>query len=148
MSGDTQDPAPDFPWEQIEQRCEWSLGPKVRSEIVRAAEEFLSIKTLGRSAPLLDVKLILEAYDKAASRFFHALFTDPSGDSDASLYAHHLIERNCKGPAASSTAPVFDQLLALIRAFHIACNVSIKQLNEQPASAFNSGNAWQLWCGG
>ena len=38
-----------------------------------------------------------------------------------------------------------DALLNLLRAFHIACNTSIKQLNDASTSSFRKGNAWATW---
>jgi acyl dehydratase len=37
---------------------------------------------------VVDVKVVLESYDKAASRFFNAIFADPSGQSAGSIHAH------------------------------------------------------------
>jgi hypothetical protein len=149
VSGDTIDPLIDLDnaaWQRIETSCGWSLGPSVRSDVARATEEFLLFESLERTAqPLAAVKVTLEAYDKAAGRFFHALFTDPSGSSDANLYAHHLIEKNFKESRLASETASFDALLNLLRAFHIACNVSLKQLNDHLVSGFKSGSAWRVW---
>jgi hypothetical protein len=35
--------------------------------------------------------------------------------------------------------------LNLLRAFHVACNVSIKQLNDPSSQAFKVSNAWTVW---
>ena len=35
--------------------------------------------------------------------------------------------------------------LNLLRAFHVACNASIKQLNDPSSPAFQVGNAWNVW---
>jgi hypothetical protein len=149
VSGDTGDPVinvDDAAWQRIEMSCGWSLAPDMRSDLVRATEEFLLFESLERTAqPLAAVKVTLEAYDKAAGRFFHALFTDPSGPSDSSVYAHHLIESNFKESRLINETVSFDALLNLLRAFHIACNVSLRQLNDHSVSAFKSGNGWRLW---
>jgi hypothetical protein len=149
VSGDTRDPVTNLgggAWQRIEEACGWSLAPSVRSNIDQATEAFLLFESFERIAqPMAAVKVILEAYDKAAGRFFHALFTDPSGPSDASVYAQHLIERNFSESRLGGDAGVFDALLNLLRGFHIACNVSLKQLNDPGVPAFKSGNAWRLW---
>ena len=46
--------------------------------------------------PLAKVKVILEAHDKAATRFFNELFASPFAGSDTGVYAHHLIQKNFK----------------------------------------------------
>ena len=90
--------------------------------------------------------MILEAHDKAATRFFNELFASPFAGSDAGVYAHHLIEKNFKASHIARNAAGLDSLLSLLRTFHIACNTSIKQLNEPPASStFRKGNAWTDW---
>ncbi len=90
--------------------------------------------------------MILEAHEKAATRFFNELFASPFAVSDAGVYAHHLIEKNFKASQISGDNRGLDTLLNLVRAFHIACNTSIKQLNESSASStFEKGNAWTNW---
>ena len=90
--------------------------------------------------------MILEAHDKAATRFFNELFASPFAGSDAGVYAHHLIEKNFKASHVARKAAGLDSLLSLLRTFHIACNTSIKQLNESPASStFRKGSAWTNW---
>src|SRR5690348_621671 len=82
-------------WQRIETACRWSLDSSVRSDVVRATKAFLLSESLERNAQAAAAtRVILEAYDKAASRFFHTVFTDPSGSSDAGIYAHDLIELN------------------------------------------------------
>src|SRR4029077_10735840 len=59
--------------------------------------------------------------------------------------AHHLIENNFKAFELGGNHETLDALLNLLRAFHIACNSSIKQLNDpSPSSAFQ-GKAWMTW---
>jgi len=130
-------------WQQIEKAYGSSLSPTVRADIVRASEAFLFLESFERTPePFAKVKLILEAHDKAATRCFNELFAGPSAVSDAGIYAHHLIEKNFKAKGAAG----LDALLNLLRAFHIACNTSIKQLNDaSSSSAFRKGNAWTAW---
>jgi hypothetical protein len=91
------------------------------------------------------VKVILEAHDKAASRFFNELFAGPSATSDAAAYAHFLIENNFKSSQMRVNELGLDGLLDILRAFHIACNASIKQLNDPSSSAVRKGDAWTIW---
>jgi len=149
VAGDSRDPAlkiDSAEWRQIEEAYGVPLPPKVRADIVRATEAFLFFESFERTTePLAKVKVILEAHDKAATRFFNELFASPFAVSDAGVYAHHLIEKNFKASQISSDAGL-DALLNLLRAFHIACNTSIKQLNEpSPSSTFRKGNAWANW---
>ena len=134
-------------WQQIEKAYGSSLPPNLRADIVRATEAFLFFESFEQTAePLAKVKVILEAHDKAATRFFNELFAGPSAVSDAGIYAHHLIENNFKTSQLMSDAAGLDALLNLLRAFHIACNTSIKQLNDaSSSSAFRKGNAWTTW---
>jgi hypothetical protein len=133
-------------WDRIEKAYRRSLPPDVRADIVQAMEEFLFFERVERTASsLAEVKVIVEAYDKAAGRFLYALFTDPSGSSDASVYAHELIERHSEQSRSGSQTAIFDVLLTLLRGFHIACNASLKQLNDPSLSASKIGNAWELW---
>jgi hypothetical protein len=134
-------------WREIETVYGPSLPPKVRTEIVRATEAFLFFESFERSAePLAKVKVILEAHDKAATRFFNELFACPSAASDAGIYAHYLIENNFKVSQLGNDVAALDALLNLLRAFHIACNASIRQLNDaSPSSTFRIGNAWTNW---
>jgi hypothetical protein len=119
----------------------------VRADIVRATEAFLFFEGFERtSEPLAKVKIILEAHDKAAIRFFNELFAGQAAISDAGVYAHHLIENNFKASQLGNDAAGLDALLNLLRAFHVACNTSIKQLNDaSPSSTFRTGNAWTTW---
>ena len=150
ISTDTRDPALDIDsakWRQIEEAYGLSLPPNVRADIDRATQAFLFFESFERTAePLAKVRVILEAHDKAATRFFNEIFASPFAGSDAGVYAHHLIEKNFKISQISSDTARLDTLLDLLRAFHIACNTSIKQLNEpSPSSNFRKGNAWTNW---
>lgn len=88
------------------------------------------------------MKVVLESYDKAASRFFNAIFADPAGQSAASIHAHDLIELNFKKGRGES---LFDEMLALLRAFHISCNAALKELRELQISSPSTDTAWRLW---
>lgn len=150
VSGETRDLTINIDsakWRQIEKAYGSSLSPTVRADIVRASEAFLFLESFERTPePLAKVKVILEAHDKAATRFFNELFAGPTAVSDAGIYAHHLIEKNFKTSPMGKNAAGLDALLNLLRAFHIACNTSIKQLNDASASsAFRKGNAWATW---
>jgi hypothetical protein len=149
VSGETRDLAINIDsakWRQIEKTYGSSLSPTVRADIVRASEAFLFLERFERTPePLAKVKVILEAHDKAATRFFNELFAGPSAVSDAGIYAHHLIEKNFKVSQLGKDAGL-DALLNLLRALHIACNTSIKQLHDASNfSAFRKGNAWVTW---
>ena len=132
---------------QIEKIYGSFLPPNVRADIVRATEAFLFFEGFERtSEPLAKVKVILEAHDKAATRFFNELFAGPAAISDGGVYAHHLIENNFKASQLGNDAAGLDALLNLLRAFYVSCNTSIKQLNEaSPASNFRTGDAWTTW---
>jgi hypothetical protein len=147
-SGDTRDhdvDLDDLEWQRIESACGWSIQPAVRSKILHATKQFLLFEPAERTVQSVSAaKINLEAYDKAATRFFNALFVDPSGPSDASAYAQSLIEQNSSNLRQSGVS-VFEALLANLRTFHIACNTSIKQLNDPVSSAFQSGRAWRQW---
>jgi hypothetical protein len=150
VSGNTRDPTIDIDsakWRQMEKIYGSFLPPNVRADIVRATEAFLFFEGFERtSEPLAKVKVILEAHDKAATRFFNELFAGPAAISDAGVYAHHLIENNFKASQLRSDAAGLDALLNLLRAFHVSCNTSIKQLNEaSPSSTFRTGDAWITW---
>ena len=138
VSGETRDLTINIDsatWRQIEKAYGSSLSPTVRADIVRASEAFLFLQSFERTPePLAKVKVILEAHDKAATRFFNELFAGPSAVSDAGIYAHHLIDKNFKASRLGKDADL-DALLNLLRAFHIACNTSIKQLNDASTSS-------------
>ncbi len=132
-------------WQQIEKACGWSIPTDVRSKTVRVTQDFLLFERFERTAePFAAVKVTLEAYDKAAGRFFHALFTEPSGSPEAGIFAHHLIEANFKKSPIVGDA-MFDALLTLLKDFHLACNLSLKQLNNPLLAASGDSNAWRLW---
>jgi hypothetical protein len=99
-------------------------------------------RVIAAGEPAANVKIILEAHDKAAVRFFNELFGGPSSVSDAGLYAHFLIDSNFK-PRLGRDKEGLDALLDLLRAFHIACNTAIKQLSE-PSTA-HKGDPWKIW---
>ena len=84
-------------WRLIEEAYGASLPPNVRADIVRATEVFFFSENFARTGePTATVKVILEAHDKAATRFFNELFGSPSSFSDAGVYAHSLIDSNFK----------------------------------------------------
>ena len=145
--GDTPDPAfkiDSANWRRIEKAYGASLPPNVQESIVRATEAFLFLQSFERTAePLAKVKVILEAHDKAATRFFNELFGGPSSFSDAGVYAHHLIDNNFRPARLGSDKAGLDAFLDFLRAFHIACNTAIKQLND-PSTA-QKGNPWKIW---
>ena len=131
-------------WRLIEEAYGASLPPNVRADIVRATEVFFFSENFARTGePTANVKVILEAHDKAATRFFNELFGSPSSFSDAGVYAHSLIDSNFKPPRLGSDKEGLDALLDLLRAFHIACNTAIKQLND-PSTA-HKGKPWKIW---
>ena len=132
-------------WRRIEKACGLSFSPSLRSDIIEATESFLFLEHFARThEPLAKVKVILEAHDKAATRFFNELFAGPSAVSEAGIYAHHLIEENLKFTQAGKDALGLDAMLNLLRAFHIACNACIKQLSGAP-SASALQDAWLNW---
>jgi hypothetical protein len=132
---------------RIEKACGLSFSPRLRSDLTQATESFLFLEDFARThEPLAKVKVILEAHDKAATRFFNELFAGPSAVSDAGIYAHHLIEENLKFTQAGKDALGLDAMLNLLRAFHIACNASLKQLNyTSSAVALQQEDAWLNW---
>jgi hypothetical protein len=128
-------------WRLIEEAHGASLPPNVRADIVRATEMFLLSHRFARTGePTAKVKVILEAHDKAATRFFNELFGGPSSFSDAGVYAHHLIDNNFKPPRLGSDKAGLDAFLDFLRAFHIASNTAIKQLNDS-----RTADPWKIW---
>jgi hypothetical protein len=133
-------------WRRIEKAYGSSLPPSVRTQIVRATEAYVFLQSFEQTSEgLAKAKVILEAHDKAATRFFNELFAGPSAVSDAGVYAHYLIESNFKTSELRGEARGLDVFLNLLRAFHVACNASIKQLNNPSSPAFQVGNAWNVW---
>ena len=123
-------------WRQIERTFGSPLPPTVRADLVRATDAFVFLQSFERTAErLAKVKVILEAHDKAATRFFNELFAGASATSDAGAYAHFL----------RRTTARLDVLLDGLRAFHIACNAAIKQLNDPSSSALRNEDAWKTW---
>ena len=133
-------------WRQIERTFGSPLPPTVRADLVRATEAFVFLQSFERTAErLAKVKVILEAHDKAATRFFNELFAGASATSDAGAYAHFLIEANFKASPLRGTTSGLDVLLDGLRVFHIACNAAIKQLNDPSSSALRNEDAWKTW---
>ena len=84
-------------WRRIEKAYGSALPPGVRAAIVRATEAYIFLQSFEQTSEgLAKAKVILEAHDKAANRFFNELFAGPSAVSDAGVYAHYLIESNFK----------------------------------------------------
>ena len=133
----------DGEWRGIEAACGWTLSKTLRDNIIRVTQEFLTLENV-QTDNVSDVKVLLESYDKAASRFFSAIFADASGQSAASIHAHDLIESSSKGTGKSEES-LFDAMLTTLRAFHIACNTALKQLRELQTSTSKSDKAWRLW---
>ena len=94
ISTDARDQALNFDsakWRQIENACGVSVPPNVRADIDRATQAFLFFESFEHAPePLAKVKVILQAHDKAATRFFNELFASPFAGSDTGVYAHHL----------------------------------------------------------
>jgi hypothetical protein len=75
-------------WRLIEEAYGAPLQSDIRADIVRATEVFLLSENFGRTGEAIaKVKVILEAHDKAAKRFFNELFGGASSLSDAGVYA-------------------------------------------------------------
>jgi hypothetical protein len=131
-------------WRLIEEAYGTSLQPKIRADVIRATEVFLFSQNFGRTdEAIAKVKVILEAHDKAATRFFNELFGGASSLSDAGVYAHHLIDNNFKPSRLRSDNADLDVFLDFLRAFHIACNIAIKQLTDP--SSDRRGNPRKIW---
>jgi hypothetical protein len=151
MAEHSEDNSPKVPfeidsasWGLIEKAYGASLPPNVRADVVRATEAFLFSQSFERGGePIAKVKVILEAHEKAATRFFNELFGGASSFSDAGVYAHYLIDSNFKSGRVRSEKADLDGFLDLLRAFHIACNTAIKQLND-PSSG-QKGRSWKIW---
>jgi hypothetical protein len=126
----------DDDWRTLEAACGWILSKSLRDNILRATREFLTVETL-QTGNIAEVKVILESYDKSATRFFNTIFADSSGQSAATLHAHDLIELSSKR-SGNSDESLFDGMLTTLRAFHLACNAALKELRE-------SDKAWTLW---
>jgi hypothetical protein len=133
----------DGEWRGIEAACGWTLSKTLRDDIIRVTQEFLTLENV-QTNNVADVKVVLESYDKASSRFFNAIFADPSGQSAASIHAHDLIESSSKRLDKSEES-LFDGMLTTLRAFHIACNTALKQLRELQTSSSKSEKAWRMW---
>lgn len=131
----------DADWRSIEAACGWTVSKRLRENILRVTRQFLTLETLQRGN-VADVKIVLESYDKSASRFFNAIFADSSA---ASVHAHDLIEASSKRAGKSDEASVFDAMLTLLRGFHLACNTALKELRELQASPCKSDKAWRWW---
>jgi hypothetical protein len=135
----------DADWQRIETACGWTLSASLGDNILRVTQEFLALESSERTATsLADVKIVLEAYDKAAGRFFNAIFADPSEQSAASIHAHSLIELHSK-KLRKGKENLFDAMLTLLRTFHIASNTAMRELRELQRSSSDSGDAWRLW---
>ena len=133
-------------WRRIEKAYGSSLPPGVRAAIVRATEAYVFLQSFEQTAEgLAKAKVILEAHDKAATRFFNELFAGPSAVSDAGVYAHYLIEEQFQNFRTKRRNEGLHVFLNLLRAFHVACNASIKQLNDPSSPAFQAGNDWKVW---
>jgi len=131
-------------WRLIEKAYGTPLPAKLREEIVGATEAFLFFEGFERTGESpAKVKVILEAHDKAATRFFNELFGGPASFSDAGIYAHYLIDNNFGRAKSGSEKVGLDAFLDFLRAFHIACNSAIKQLSDP--STGQSGDAWNSW---
>ena len=131
-------------WRLIEGAYGAPLQSNMRAEIVRATEVFLLSENLARTGEgIARVKVILEAHDKAATRFFNELFGSASSVSDAGVYAHHLIDNNFKPARSRNDKAGLDSFLDCLRAFHIACNSAIKELTDP--SAEQKGERWRVW---
>jgi hypothetical protein len=137
----------DADWRRIETAYGYPLTVTVRSAINQATEAFLFLQSVERTAlPVAEVRVVLEAYDKAAGRFFNVLFDQPSGSSTPGVYARHLIDQDFHDVRVGGEVASFDTLLHILRAFHIACNRSIKQLSEPSmSSALQQGDSWMGW---
>jgi hypothetical protein len=86
-------------WRRIEEAYGSTFPPGVRADIVRATEAYVFLQSFEQTSEgLAKAKVILEAHDKAATRFFNELFAGPSAVSDAGVYAHYLIEAISKLP--------------------------------------------------
>jgi hypothetical protein len=130
-------------WRLIEEAYGASLQPNIRADILRATEVFFFSQNFERTdEAIAKVKVILEAHDKAATRFFNELFGGASSLSDAGVYAHHLIDNNLK-PALRSDKADLDVFLDFLRAFHIACNTAMKQLTDPSSDRMVS--PWKIW---
>jgi hypothetical protein len=58
-------------WRRIEKAYGSSLPPSVRAQIVRATEAYVFLQSFEQTSEgLAKAKVILEAHDKAATRFF------------------------------------------------------------------------------
>jgi hypothetical protein len=133
-------------WRQIEKASGSSIPPNLRAAIVRATEAFIFLQSFeGTPKRKAEVKVILEAHDKAATRFFNELFADASATSDAGVYAHFLIEAHFKSSRLRENTAGLDVLLDGLRTFHIACNAAIKQLNDPSTSALRNEDGWKTW---
>jgi hypothetical protein len=134
-------------WRLIEEAYGASLQPNIRADILRATEVFLFSQNFEwTDEAIAKVKVILEAHDKAATRFFNELFGAASSLSDAEVYAHHLIDNNLKPARLRSDKADLDVFLDFLRAFHIACNTAIKQLTDPPSD--RRGDPWKNWLNG
>jgi hypothetical protein len=128
-------------WQLIEKAFGASLLPNLRADAVRATEAFLfSEKFERKSESIAKAKIILEAHDKAATRFFNELFGGPASLTDAATYAHYLIDNNFKRTRTGHEKTNLDEFLDFLRAFHIACNTAIKQLND-----LSTEKSWKIW---
>ena len=133
-------------WQRIESKYGNPLPECVRKEVQEATLKFVEFEIFERTVePTAKAQAIVNACKKAAMKFQDTLLDNAFGSSDASFYAQRLIEKNFHDTRLSNKAKLFDTLTGLLTSFDVACNLSLKELNDPSMPSFEKGEGWNLW---
>jgi hypothetical protein len=133
-------------WQRIESEYGSPLPECVRKEVLEATLKFAEFEIFERTVePTTTAEAIIKACKKAAAKCQQTLLANAFGSSDAAFYAQRLIKKNFHDTRLSNKARLFDTLTGLLTSFHVACDLSLKELNDPSMPSFEKGEGWNLW---
>jgi len=132
-------------WTRIERAYGDKLPGELRQQIVEATATFVTFEVFERTAEPLSWAIDrIQRVKKGAAQFYKALFEDPRHESDAHVYANHLMKRHFEEPRLS-TADMLNHVSRLLSSVLVACNRSLKEIETSDLESHREGDCWEQW---
>lgn len=137
----------DADWRRIEKAYGKPIPSDLRQEILRATTSFICFEVFERTVePLSWATDRIQRVKKGAGQFYTALFEDPRHESDAHVYANHLIKRHFNAPNLSAT-DMLNHISWILSSVVVACNRSLNEIETSDLAGHREGACWEGWIG-
>jgi hypothetical protein len=132
-------------WKRIEKAYGKKLPGELRLQILGATTEFVRFEVFERTVEPLSWAIDrIQRVKKGAAQFYKALFDDPRHESDAHVYANHLIKKHFEEPRLPA-ADMLNHVSWLLSSVLVACNRALREIETSDLEGHREGDCWEQW---